>query len=82
MQSTAYIMKASAKPRGMSLSMPQFDSKKEKKEDDVPMLIDEVFGDLENMFYLLRYRIFRSLVWSVSFFFHVACFAVIWCIWL
>eukprot|EP01083_Nonionella_stella_P045119 121287_1 len=36
-----------------SISMPEFERKKKEKEENVPKLIDNVFGDLENMFYLL-----------------------------
>ena len=47
-----------------SLSLPDFERKKKEKEEEeeIPKLIDNVFGDLENMFYLLSDLIYAVMM--------------------
>eukprot|EP01084_Bolivina_argentea_P316387 548402_1 len=49
-----------------SISMPEFERKKKEKDDDIPKLIDDVFGDLENMFYLLSDLVYYVMMRSMN----------------
>eukprot|EP01083_Nonionella_stella_P151199 482829_1 len=56
-------MATKAKRGGFTIpSLPEFERKKGEKEEKVAKLIDNVFGDLENMFYLLSDLVYMVMM--------------------